>query len=312
MGKTTKVHAMATNQRKWILWAGALAAATFLVLWHTTRTMPVARSSDGGNPPVALTTQRPSPPLPPDAGKTQTVPSAQSVWSSSSERASAAAFAQIQSSATSGDTRSQRELAELYERCAIFSLSPSNLYSTLDVFARFRGEPVTVHDNVKRRFADACSGVDRGQVIPTDAYMEWYALAAQHGDAYSMVKLASFNNSTLDDSDYQSIARHVVHSKDPEALFALGDLLALAPDSADLAEFRSLSGPAEYYALGIVACRMGADCGESSYRMDSVCINLGVCGAGNYEDVVRSRLVPADQREALEQAIAAANEIIAR
>jgi len=127
-----------------------------------------------------------------------------------------------------------------------------------------------------------------------------------------MVKLASFNNSALEDGDYQAIARQVIDSKDPEALFALGDLLALAPDSADLAEFRSLSGPAEYYALGIVACRMGADCGENSYRMDSVCINMGVCGAGSFEDVVRSRLVPANQQEALQRAIAAANEIIAR
>lgn len=197
----------------------------------------------------------------------------------------------------------------MYERCAVFSLSPSNFYSTLDVFARLRGTPATVHDNIKKRFADACSAIDGGQAIPEDGYMEWYSLAAGQGDTYSMVKLALFNNSALDDGDYQSIVRHVLHSNDPEALFALGDLLALAPDSAKLGEFSSLSGPAGSYALGIAACRMGADCGENSFRMDSVCINMGTCGAGSFEEVVRSRLVPADQQEALERAISAAIEI---
>jgi hypothetical protein len=186
------------------------------------------------------------------------------------------------------------------------------MYALMDLLARMRGEPESVHDSLKRRFSTACSGVDGGQVIPHIAYSEWYSLAARQGDAYAKVKVASMNSADLKSGDYRMIASDVALSADPEALFELGDLLALAPEGEDVGNFNAVDSAFRSYAMSIVACRMGADCGESSYRLDAMCINLGVCAKGDYESVVRDQLVPAGQSERLDRAIDAVQNVVGK
>lgn len=231
-------------------------------------------------------------------------------WAHLNASAAESRFLELRGRAEAGDVTAQRRLAELFERCSVFSLSPSNMYSTLDAFARARGASPTAYDGIKKRFSTVCSGVDGGQVIPEDAYMTWLDKAARQGDPYANVTLASKNFSKLKASDYQSLARDVVNASDPEALFALGNLLALAPQDADLAEYRSaVTGPYANYAWGIAACRMGADCGPDSYRMDSLCINTGICNSGDYESAIRTDAIPAGQQESLDKAIAEVQKV---
>jgi len=207
----------------------------------------------------------------------------------------------------------QRDLGELYQRCAIFSLSPSNMYSMLDAYALARGKPVGTYDSIKKRFAAACSGVDNGAVIPREAYTSWFEQAAGKGDPYSKVTLATKNWSTLKPDDFQQIARDVINSSDPEAIFVLGDLVALAPEGTDLGELKAATeGPYANYAWGIAACRMGADCGPNSFRMDSLCINTGICGAGSFEDAIRDGAVPAAEQEALDKAISEVEGVVGK
>ncbi len=143
--------------------------------------------------------------------------------------------------------------------------------------------------------------------------MTWFEQAARQGDPYAKVTLASKNFSSLNASDYEAITRDVVNSADPEAIFALGDLLALAPQGADLAEFRSaVIGPYANYAWGIAACRMGADCGPGSYRMDSLCVNTGICSAEDFESAIRTDAVPAGQQESLDKAIGEVQKVIGK
>ncbi|WP_159091892.1 hypothetical protein [Stenotrophomonas sp. ZAC14D2_NAIMI4_7] len=234
-------------------------------------------------------------------------------WAHLSSSAAESRFLELRGRAEAGDVIAQRQLAELFERCSVFSLSPSNMYSMLDAFARVRGASPTAYDGIKKRFSTVCSGVDGGQVIPKDAYMTWLDKAARQGDPYAKVALASKNYSKLQASDYQSLARDVVNSSDPEAVFALGDLLALAPQDSDLAEYRpAVTGPYANYAWGIAACRMGADCGSDSYRMDSLCVNTGICNSGDYESAIRTNAVPAGQQESLDKAIAEVQRVVGK
>lgn len=234
-------------------------------------------------------------------------------WARAESHVSGSWFADLRSRADAGDVVAQRDLAEIYQRCSVFSLSPANMYSTLDAYARIRGAPEGAYDDIKKRFAAACSGVDGGQVIPQEAYGNWFERAAAQGDPYSRVAIASRNWSELKPGDYQSLARDVVNSADPEAIFALGDLLALARETAELAEFKSgMTGPYASYAWGIAACRLGADCSSGSYRMDSLCVNTGICGTGDFEDAIRTQAVPVGQQEALDKAIAEVQRIVGK
>lgn len=226
------------------------------------------------------------------------------LWSLADSKSARTKFSELRSRAEAGDAVAQRDLAELYQRCSSFSISPSNMYAMLDAYARIRGVAESSYDDVKKRFSTACSALDGGEVIPEEAYTGWFQRAAHQGDAYSKVALASKSWSDLKDEEYKDLARDVVNSADPEAIFALGDLLALAPESSDLSEFKSIStGPYANYAWGIAACRMGADCDPGSYRTDSLCVNTGMCGNGNFEETIRTHAVPAGQQDSLDKAI---------
>lgn len=235
------------------------------------------------------------------------------LWGNADSHSAAVRFNTLRSRAEAGDMMAQRELAKLYQQCSVFSLSPSNMYATLDAYAVARGVPQSAYDGVKKRFSATCSAVDGGQVIPQEAYTTWFERAANQGDPYSKVAVASHNWVTLKADDYLSLARDVINSGDPEAIFSLGDLLALAPESSNIAEFKSATtGPYANFAWGVVACRMGGDCGPGSHRMDSLCINTGICESGNFEDAIRNGAVPAGQQESLDRAIGEVQKVVGK
>lgn len=235
------------------------------------------------------------------------------LWAHASSQDAEARFLELRSRAEAGDAAAQRELAELYQRCMVFSLSPSNMYTTLDVFARMRGAPEGAYDNIKKRFATTCSGVDRGEMIRIKTYTTWFKRAAEQGDPYSKVVMATRGRDALNADDFQSLARDVVNSADPEAIFALGDLLVLAPEGTDLAEFKAtVTGPYADYAWGIAACRMGADCGPDSFRMDSFCLNTGICNSGDFEHVIRAEAIRVGQQESLNKAIDVVQRVVGK
>ncbi|HIE5353528.1 TPA: hypothetical protein ACXNP2_000076 [Stenotrophomonas maltophilia] len=234
-------------------------------------------------------------------------------WARADSHLAGSWFADLRSRAEAGDVFAQRQLAEAYQRCAVFSLSPANMYATLDAYAEVRGVPARAYDDIKKRFAANCSGVDGGQVIPVEAYGNWFERAAAKGDPYSRVAIAFRNRAAFSSEDYQSLARDVVSSADPEAMFALGDLLTLAQETNELAEFKaSMASPYSTFAWGIVACRMGADCSHGSYRMDSLCMNTGICGTGDFEEAIRTHAVPVGQQEALDKAIAEVQRTVSK
>lgn len=60
-------------------------------------------------------------------------------WARADSHLAGSWFADLRSRAEAGDVLAQRQLAEAYQRCAVFSLSPANMYATLDAYAEVRG-----------------------------------------------------------------------------------------------------------------------------------------------------------------------------
>ncbi len=91
-------------------------------------------------------------------GRATSVNSIESIpWARAESHVSGSWFADLRSRADAGDVVAQRDLAEIYQRCSVFSLSPANMYSTLDAYARIRGAPEGAYDDIKKRFAAAAS-----------------------------------------------------------------------------------------------------------------------------------------------------------
>lgn len=234
----------------------------------------------------------------------QVAPVEESAWHRADTNSASVSFASLYSQAESGDIVAQRELAGIYERCSFYSQSPSTFNETVRSLAQDRGADASAYDEILLRYKATCSAVDGGQRIPNEAYRLWYEQAAKGGDTVSRIRLAASNSATLTDKDFQGMARDAANSADPDAIFALGNLLSLAPDSADLGEFSELSkGPYMTLAWGIAACRLGADCRPGSARMDEMCIAAGVCGSLDFEEGVRLDLVPQGQAAILERNI---------
>lgn len=57
------------------------------------------------------------------------------------------------------------------------------------------------------------------------------------------------------------------------------------------------------FAWALAGCRAGADCGPGSYRMDSMCINYGVCNTSNYEDLIRKNFVSSGQLKVIDKEV---------
>lgn len=294
-------------RRKVAVWVGgafALAAGLFFVASHSNFKRSASKAEVASVIPAAG---------PRTMESLQAPPVEESSWSRTDTNSASILFASLYSRAESGDIVAQRELAGIYERCALYSLSPSMFNETVRGIARDRGAGASAYDEIILRYKATCSAVDGGQMIPTEAYMLWYEQAAKGGDTASRIRLATSNHGTLTDKEFRELARDATNSADPEAIFALGNLLSLAPDSADLGEFSGISkGPYLPLAWGIVACRLGSDCRPFSARMDEMCIAGSVCGSLDFEDGVRFDLVPQGQATILDKNVRDIEALIRR
>ncbi|WP_160170389.1 hypothetical protein [Xanthomonas cassavae] len=123
-----------------------------------------------------------------------------------------------------------------------------------------------------------------------DAIKLWYAEAANRGDLIAQLKVASQTSSTSD--EYRFLIAKAIRSKDPEAIFSVDDVLSNPSASIELGSYAPTgSGNYSEYAWALAGCRMGADCGPGSYRLDMACISYGVCNSSSYEDLVRKNLL---------------------
>ncbi|WP_234706282.1 hypothetical protein [Xanthomonas citri] len=230
-------------------------------------------------------------------------------WASMSAAEINRTFHDTKNRAEAGDPAAQRQLAEMYERCSIYSISRENFAGTLDQFAKLKKENAVRYDSIKKRVSHYCNEIDGGNLIPTSAYELWYAEAAKRGDIIAKLKIAS--GAAMRPEAYKGLVEETLKSKDPEAIFAVDEMLASSKGSSELGDY----GPDEggnysEFAWAVAGCRAGADCGPGSYRMDLMCINFGVCDASNYEDAIRKNFVPTGQLKVLDKNVERIQSII--
>ncbi|MGV7197382.1 hypothetical protein [Xanthomonas axonopodis] len=225
----------------------------------------------------------------------------QKSWASASSGQIDQDFHDTRTRAEAGDPVAQRQLAEMYERCALYSISPENFNSMLKMYADADKANAGRYFATGKRFSHYCNSIDNGKKIPLIAHELWYAEAAKRGDLIAQIKVASAPDSQTDEATYRSLIEKAFKSKDPDAIFALGDMLSLAKIPIELGNYGHPAG-ADYseYAWELAACRAGASCGPGSFRMDAACIS-GLCNAPDFEAVIKRNFIPPAQLKFLER-----------
>ncbi len=209
-------------------------------------------------------------------------------------------FHDTKTRAEAGDAVAQRQLAETYERCAMYSLSPQKFSEMLDAFSKIKKENAARLKQIKERTSHYCDQVDEGQPIPLNAIDLWYAEAAKRGDLIAQLKVAS--RKSLSPDEYRDLVKKAIQSKDPDALFSVDEVLSNPAASVELGSYAPEgSGNYAEHAWALAGCRAGADCGPGSYRLDMACISYAVCNASSYEDLIRKNLVPTGQLKILDK-----------
>nr|WVJ85369.1 hypothetical protein VDP59_005640 [Xanthomonas campestris pv. campestris] len=155
-------------------------------------------------------------------------------WASASSAEIDRDFHDTRNRAESGDPVAQRKLAQIYERCMLCSQSPENFRGTLASFAKADVENSKHYVAAGARLSHYCDSIDSGKRIPMVAYQLWYAEAARRGDLIAQIKVATTIENQPTEAAYRELVAKAFQSRDPEAIFALGDMLSLAKASVDL------------------------------------------------------------------------------
>ncbi|MCL1525778.1 hypothetical protein [Xanthomonas nasturtii] len=171
----------------------------------------------------------------------------------------------------------------------------------VDSFAKADPENAARYAASFKRLSHYCDSLDNGKKIPLEAFQLWYAEAARRGDLIAQIKVASTPDSGLSEAAYGELIAKAFESKDPDAIFALGDLLALAKTPVSFGDYaHPQGGDYSEHSWEIAACRAGAECGPGSFRIDSGCLS-GMCNASNYESLIKKNFIPPAQLKFLER-----------
>lgn len=223
------------------------------------------------------------------------------------------AFSELKARAQGGDPVAQRQLAETYDRCFMPNIAPENYLPEYELRAKHLADPQQAASMLRtaRARADMCSMVDGGAIVPTEAIKSWLESAAAKGDLAAQSIVYTISGKKPDAATYTQLMEKIVASRDPAAVFQLGELVGNPGDVNATGKFADISSdPISAYAWQIVGCRMGYDCGASSPQMDTMCLVMNRCAGETYEEFVRSSLVPASDVGVLDRKIGEVSRLL--
>lgn len=213
-------------------------------------------------------------------------------------------FHRLKGAAEQGDTVAQLGLSEIYERCAGYAASPEKYVEGIESLATANESQRAAVENLAKRVSERCRAVSNAGSFSGLDYQEWLMRAAQSGSLTANARLMTRSFETPNPDNVKKVADLAIAGKDAKALFETGELMARVEDSGALGAYQAVSGPGVgAYAWGVVACRMGLNCGPSSLIMDSLCLNTGKCSYSSYEDFIRGEFIPRGEQVKLDQAI---------
>lgn len=209
-------------------------------------------------------------------------------------------FEQIKIEAGHGSARAQRKLSEIYALCAAYSLNPSKQLATLDSLAALVPGSKSGMDAVKQRLKARCDKVDLGQPIPIEAVDLWMEQAAKNGDLASKIKVRTRSTQPLTAEEASALLDEALSAGDPDAMLEMSNLMSRSLVGELPGRFQQIAGdPTVGAAWGIAACRSGANCGNDSMLMDSICMSTGRCSYRTYEEFLTSEVVSPAERARL-------------
>jgi hypothetical protein len=162
-----------------------------------------------------------------------------------------------------------------------------------------------------RTYEARCKQVASRQRIRLAEIAEKYEHAAAAGDPLAKAKMLGKRLDQLSAAQVHVELSAILASRDPEAIFEISELMgdrSFTDRESEYAEkLGVMSGSELYpYAWQLAVCDLGLDCGPQSWIVRATCLNGGVCGEGNYREIVRRfYLAPAsfERMEELERQI---------
>lgn len=273
--------------------AGGLAVLLMgVVAWSMLHRQPGAQ---------AAATHMPTPPSPRHAALSAHAVAALPMSTASLARMAEEANAelvQLNIAAQAGDRLAQRTLAERYEHCTFVNLARADYLRGVEHLADGAFDPTAgpaIIDAGHRIFA-RCGGKE-GLHYPLTATRTLRRQAAAQGDLASQAWLHMSTQAPLDKANYLELIEQSIAADDLDALNYLGQMAYRYDDGS-----QPVSGELAGYALQIAACRRGADCVAGGPLMDQFC-QMGSCGSGDYEQLVRNELLQSGQLAGLDAAI---------
>lgn len=210
----------------------------------------------------------------------------------------------FKNAAEQGDAAAQLQLSEIYERCIGYAAAPDKYLKGIESLAGADENQKAAISSLVKRISDQCRAVSSAGQFSGRDYQEWLMTAAQAGSLTANARLMTRSSDAPSPDNAKRVADMAIVGKDARALFETGELMARVQDSGALGVYQTVSGAGVgTYAWGVVACRMGLDCGATSPIMDALCINTGKCSYSSYEQFVRGEFVPSGQQGRLDQSI---------
>jgi len=218
----------------------------------------------------------------------------------------------LQARANLGEAAAQRDLSEIYGRCLAIGVSSSSYLQGIEAIAKKKADEESANQllSAARRLIAECAEVDGGAPVPLVAQKLWLQQAAKGGDLTARVRFEMYYPSESSDYPVPVLLEEALSKGDAAALFDLGQVLGTGRTDLGASYGGALAGDYGAYALSIVACQRGLDCGSESAVMRSICLNTSECNSASYEDFIRDHLVAAGDLESLNARVAAVSTLI--
>ena len=195
-----------------------------------------------------------------------------------------------------------RTLAQIYEYCANYAVSPEMFHQAREAMSELVPENAEAYMRIAKTVDTRCSRLDGGDPIPMELRQLSLMQAAEAGDTYSRIKLAVMSGDNVSPGEIDAMVDDALMGGDPQAILALGDLMAMPGAGEKYAEF---SGTGAQFAWMVFACRNGPPglCDRNSHLMTNLCLYQGTCRYQNLEEYVRTEVFTGEQSGKLDQII---------
>ena len=209
---------------------------------------------------------------------------------------------ELEAEAEAGSAIAQRKLAIVYDSCFGYSLDPITHFATIDTLAAQSGSPKKAFERLKVRIDRRCYGANKGNPISIDLIRHLMESAAQGGDLTAKINLEMYSLDPVKAERMNEFISQAISNHDPNAMLAMSPLVRKDVDGTLEMPYSMLVGDAiSEAAWAIAGCQAGANCGQGSLVLDSICMGTGVCDYASYETFLRQHMIPPGEAPRLDE-----------